>query len=181
MGAMGAGQAAGQRTPGHLESVSLWLGCALYLASFFLPAVATVRPSEEFQGWQSAVFYFVSSFRRPLRADLPTLFDVLLVPLIALINPLTLIYLLLRILRRGEPARQRIAVAAMAFAALTWIFLALHWIAPPEQRLNLEIGFAVWMAGLVLLMVPDAVRFFIAPAFAPHRGRRAEDRWVVHR
>jgi len=174
------------------EEYFLWAGAALFLVSFALPmavgaGLRGTAPDEVFRGWRWAVYLFAASLGGEWDTGFLSLAIRLIGFLVALITPLTVVYAILRLRRKGPDVQQRIAIAVLVFMALTWIFLAVSWIGPATGRMRIELGYVCWIVGLVLMMGHDAIRFFTSPVMGPPRvirpgtppptGARARGRW----
>ena len=85
-----------------------------------------------------------------------------------LINPQLLSYLLLRILDLTPLLRRLIAILTLAFIPLNWIYMALF--SPP---LTPAIGHFAWIAGLLLMLVPEAVIGARGPSPVPSTAAEA--------
>jgi hypothetical protein len=118
------------------------VGAAIYLASFFLPAVGD---GSWIKGWECARIALLLAFAPPHVLSLLLLGS-------GLINPLVLVYFSLRVLGVGERIRRWIAIAAMTLIPLSWIFLAL-------THLEVGVGHVLWVGGLLLMLLPDVLRF----------------------
>lgn len=127
-----------------IRQIGFGLGIAVYVASFLLPAM-----NEGFFGWQCAHLSLSLPFSR-YGTDF-NLFKFILFAC-GLINPLALVYLVLRISDRSPLLRRGIAVVALSFVPLSWVFMA-H-LKPP---LIPAIGHIAWIAGLLLMMGPEAI------------------------
>ncbi|MGO9257897.1 MAG: hypothetical protein ACLQU1_16530 [Bryobacteraceae bacterium] len=121
----------------------LGLGAMVYAISFALPAVGvTAYGSSTVSGWDCALvaLTFVigpnASFSFPLFAS-------------GLINPMTLAYLVLRVLGKGSRVRRALAIATLSFVPLSWYVIA--------HQLRVEIGHLAWVAGLLMMMAPEAI------------------------
>jgi hypothetical protein len=120
-------------------------GTAIYLASFFLPAVG--GGGTWIPGWDCARMALILAFGR---------FDSLSLHLlgmgIGLVNPLVLLYFASWAFHAGERIRFGIAMAATALIPLSWIFIA-------AMHLAAGIGHVLWVGGLWLILLPEVVRF----------------------
>jgi hypothetical protein len=121
--------------------ILLGLGAAAYTISFFLPAVAD--GNNWVTGWFCA-WVALAAVARP--------YEWLSLPLFAsgLINPLTLGYLALRMLGKRPRVRRGLAIAALSFIPLSWIVIA--------SQLRFGPGHVVWVAGLAMVLAPEAIR-----------------------
>jgi hypothetical protein len=125
------------------RTVLLALGAAIYAISFALPAVSTSTGGHDgLAGWQCAVIALTS-------VGHPSGFMTL--PLFAsgLVNPLALAYLLFCASGKRSLASLTIAMVTLVFVAMSWLVIA--------DGLAVEIGHVAWVAGLLLMMVPEIV------------------------
>jgi hypothetical protein len=127
-----------------LAPVSVIAGLALYLTSFFLPAVGGHPPMI---GWQCAWLALMIPFRE--MSGVTSL--VLLAS--GLINQLLLIYLSMRTAGARLAARSRVALSALCLIPMSWLFIAM-------MRQPVGIGHVLWAAGLLLIVLPDLIAFF---------------------
>ncbi len=118
----------------------LGLGAAVYAISFALPAVEG-RPGGAVSGWECAWVVLAVGF-----GEHPFSF---VICAIGLINPLTLVYCLLRVLHILPRVRRGLAIAALSFVPLCWYVMA--------HDLRVEIGHLAWVAGLLLMLLPEAL------------------------
>lgn len=118
------------------NSAFFYLGIGLYVASFFLPAV---DPSNfvVLPGWACAWF---SLFALEDGRTMSALFF-----FSGLINPIAIVYILLRILGRAPRVRSGLASAVLLFAALTWLSLVF-------MQYRIKIGHFAWISGLLLMI-----------------------------
>jgi len=126
-----------------LELLCFGVGTAVYLASFLLPAVRST--SERMLGLQCALAPLVCHWMPD------SFFNILLIQAGGMINPLALAYVCLRTFSRGENLRRGLAVMGLAFIPLAWTYLAV-------KGYQVEIGHVAWVAGLLLMMGPEAIR-----------------------
>ena len=131
-----------QRPP--LEWTCVAPGAAIYLASFFLPAVG--EGNRWIPGRDCARMALILAFGK---------FDSLSLHLlgIGLVNPLVLLYFAFWAFGAGESVRFGIAMAATALIPLSWIFLAM-------THLAVGIGHVLWVGGLLMMLIPEVVWFF---------------------
>lgn len=122
------------------------LGAAVYAISFALPAVGISRyGNDSLRGWECARFALLA-FAGPSNASWN-----FSIPLFAsgLINPLTVAFLALRMLGKRPRSRRALAIVALSFIPLSWYVIA--------HDLRVEIGHVAWVAGLLMMMAPEAV------------------------
>jgi len=119
-------------------------GAAIYLASFFLPAVGTGAGA---WGWLCAWLALTAPFGE-VRGALG-----LLLLGSGLINVLVLAYAGARAFGARVAVRFRIALITLCLVPMSWIAIAL-------LREPVRIGHVVWIAGLLLIMLPDVIAFF---------------------
>jgi hypothetical protein len=123
--------------PRLLSKWLLGVGVLVYVISFFLPAVSDHGTSVE--GWLCAwvvlvgMFHGVSYF------------------VVGLINPLALIYVVLRLVRRGAKLRRWVAIVALASIPASWIVIV-------QEHFGIRIGHYAWIAGLALILGLEAIR-----------------------
>src|ERR1035437_9507507 len=125
--------------------ISLVLGIAIYVASFFLPAVNDAGSGSlrgtTMPGWICAEIALVSWKE--------------IIFLSGLINPLILIYVVLRGTNRLNRVQTYTVVAILACIAVTWIELV-------RRRFHMEVGHVMWIAGLLLIMAPELARWKVS-------------------
>jgi hypothetical protein len=124
----------------------LALGAAVYAISFALPAVGiSSYGNDSLKGWECARFALLA-FAGPSNDSWN-----FSVPLFAsgLINPLTVAYLVLRMLGKRPRTRRALAIVALSFIPLSWYVIA--------HDLRIEVGHVAWVAGLLMMMAPEAV------------------------
>ncbi len=153
-----------ERQDSSLESpirrIAFRTGVTFYVTSFFLPAMG--GGSDPLMGWECAWAALV------LPLELKNFIEYRWI-LFACgpISPLLVSYLLLRTADRNPTLRRSIAVVALAIIPLNWVYMAL---APSE--LVPSIGHFVWIAGLLLILVSDAVLGPPSPAGLGSLGLR---------
>jgi hypothetical protein len=123
-----------------LRRATLVQGAALYLASFFLPAV---HGPEGLPGWFCAWMSFVGA----LNNGAPALLRMFLLGC-ALINPFALTFLVLRFCNAEDALRLHLAKIAQSLILAAWIAIAM-------LRLSISIGHLLWVAGLVRILAPE--------------------------
>jgi hypothetical protein len=127
----------------------LGLGLIVYAVSFALPAVRA--SNSPVIGWYCAWVALTfpldphSSFSIPVFAS-------------GLINPLTLVYLTLRMLGKAPKVRRALAIAALSFIPLSWYVIA--------HDMTIEIGHVAWVAGLLMMLAPEAIGMLRTPGSA---------------
>jgi len=131
-------------------------GFAIFALAFFLPAVAPPATesgpgSGPVRGWVCAGFSLIPSgalIRHPVDATASKHWDEYALLLSGWVNPLVLIYLLFCI-RPGWIWRRR-AVGAAILICLggAWAFLA-------HEHLTLLVGHYLWVAGILMLLMPE--------------------------
>ncbi len=113
------------------------MGFALYAIAFFLPGVyAGTGRNGTYVGWMCAwlaLRYINSAYGVG-----------------GVINPLVLLYLLLRLLHRLPGLQSVLAVAILVCTALMWVFV--FQLGP---RLTPGIGHVLWIAGIFLMLEPE--------------------------
>ena len=112
-----------------------YTGLALYVISFFLPAVADNTGG--LPGWFCAWFAF-AALHGVNQVSPVAIFG-------GLINPVAVVYVVLRILGRARRLRIASAIAILIFIPLTWLSLIF-------MQLGVRIGHVLWIAGLLLMI-----------------------------
>src|SRR5205085_1260388 len=100
--------------------------------------------------WQCAELALLLPFAAPSLGMLPLLAA-------GLVNPLALVYLGLRVSDASERWRYRIAFATLSLIPFSWVFLA-------TMHLSIGAGHVAWVAGLLLMLLPEAYQFVIDPS-----------------
>lgn len=113
------------------------LGFCVYVASFFLPAV------QNLYGWECA-YAVLGVF-----TELPRHWGQSIFIVIGLLNPLVLAYLIVVVLRRGESVRLYLSAAILVCTAVTFGYLG-------ATDHPLKIGNPMWVAGILLMLAPEA-------------------------
>jgi hypothetical protein len=116
------------------------MGAAVYAVSFALPAVAD--SGDALRGWQCA-WIALMWIQEGIRGLGWAIFAS------GLINPLALAYIMLRVTGRARRLRRGLAILALCLIPLSWVVIA-HGLRP-------EIGHVAWVAGLLMMMAPDAL------------------------
>jgi hypothetical protein len=150
-----------------------WIGFGVFVVSFFLPAVGL--PGGGF-GPDHLLGFLCAFFSLALLAALPksllmAVFShghdrppILPYPLLnslelygaGLVLPLVVVYLLLCITgREGKAVRRPVALAILAGLACGWCFLQFPGAVPSSDQMTPMIGHYVWIAGTLLILVPE--------------------------
>lgn len=129
--------------------ISRVLGCCVYLAAFFLPAVREVATPggdapEVLQGSRCAWITLVNTLSPEIWHS-----KYFLAVLSGWINPLILLYLVLLFFPSFLWPRRIVAGAILAFIAGTWVFFTLAQLVP-------MIGHVLWIAGILLILAGEA-------------------------
>jgi hypothetical protein len=120
---------------GKTIQITLLLGIAVFIASFFLPALFADTPSP-YLGWQCAVIAF-----RLWKSRL--IFS-------ALINPLVLAYVVLWWVDRFPKFQTYLAMAILVCISITWFVL---------HGAKMGIAHAMWITGVLLIIAPELARW----------------------
>jgi hypothetical protein len=123
-----------------LQLKLLGMGAAIYAISFALPAVA--GPGKSLPGWLCA--WGTLALLADLRTPISFAFFAS-----GLINPLAIAYLLFRAAGQAPKFRRALAIVALGFIPASWIAIA--------NGFGIEIGHVAWVAGLLLMLVPEAL------------------------
>jgi hypothetical protein len=116
-------------------------GAAIYLTSFFLPAL----DRNPMAGWQCAWLALVMPFTEVTGLMRPLLFGS------GLINLLVLAYFGLRVCDSRPAVLYWIALIALCLIPLSWISIAV-------LGAQVKIGHILWIAGLLLMLAPEVTR-----------------------
>jgi hypothetical protein len=120
----------------------LGLGATVYAISFALPAVTDrAYPATPVSGWLCAWVTLASAIN-PERTSL-------LLSAIGLINPMALTYVVLRLIRTLPRLRRVLAIITLCLIPLSWYLIA--------HGLKIQIGHIAWVAGLLLMLLPEAI------------------------
>jgi len=118
-----------------LERILFYTGIVIYAGSFFLPAV-NADVGGPLLGWACAWLAFFTLHEIDLSS---------LAFFGAWINPIAIVYLVLRILNRVPRVRIGLAAAILIFIPLTWLALfKIHY--------TIRVGHVAWIAGLLLMI-----------------------------
>jgi len=136
------------------SAYALAVGATVYAISFLLPAIKfQTFATNEVAGWKCAWLALAMPFSliAPVAGGNSGdgLFSLMLFAC-GLINPLTLAYLSMRAWDRNRRRRRLVASIALGLIPLNWIFMAHGGFVP-------SIGHFAWIAGLLLMMGPEAV------------------------
>ena len=131
-----------------IRQIGFTTGFTIYLLSFLLPAV-NGGASSSMIGWVCAELALTMPFSRDYVDS--NLFKSILFAC-GLINILVLAYVVLWTHDANPILRRVIAVVALSFIPLNWIYMAHD---PPG--LTPEIGHIAWITGLILIFGPEAV------------------------
>jgi hypothetical protein len=115
-------------------STFFYTGMFIYVVSFFLPAV---DPIVDIPGWASALSALAALGNHEFWSYLAFCGG--------LINPLVIVYIVLRIRDRAPRVRIGLASAILLFIPLTWLSLV-------SMKYRIEIGHVAWIAGLLLMI-----------------------------
>jgi hypothetical protein len=123
----------------------LYFGIAIYVLSFFLPAV---NPYDlgGIPGWACAWLSF-GSIGEGVSWSALGFFG-------ALINPIAITYVVLRIRNRAPHFRSVLATAILLFIPLTWLSLAF-------AQYKIEAGHIAWIAGLLSMISWSDLRYLL--------------------
>lgn len=116
---------------GVSANTALLVGLTIFIIAFFLPAVS--EGANILTGYDCARF--------AIKAQDLVFFS-------GLINPLIVLYVMLRFPGKLARVRTFIALAILACIGITWYVLA-------KSKLHLEIGHAMWIAGILLIIARD--------------------------
>lgn len=146
-------------------------GLAVLIVSFFLPAIqlegagsAPASPNSHIRGYICAGFASMMTVSTPLAAfrthgegiDAKSF----LLPLAGLVNPFLLIYLVLTLWSGLVRTRMVFAALILVGFIATWLFFA-------QTHTTPLIGHFLWVAGAVLLFIPDIANLFTRPKRRP--------------
>jgi hypothetical protein len=129
----------------RLRLIAFAIGAAVYITSFFLPAVGI--PREPVSGWICAEVALAA----PLQTSGNGFFTWILFTC-GLINPMALAYSVLLVSDAFGAFRRGIGIAALSFIPLSWICIFRG-----TSPMTVAIGHVAWIAGLLLMMGPEAV------------------------
>ncbi len=131
------------------------VGLAIFVLAFFLAAVRTGAASDPnsviYSGYKCASLALSETtalFGKAVQGRPPL--EAYLLAFSGWLNPLIVIDLLLSFWRRALVARRIVAVLLVVCMAATWTFFA-------KETLTPLIGHFLWIAGAVLILLPDAV------------------------
>lgn len=137
-------------------------GLGIFVLAFFLPAVrlgaAGDAAAHVFPGWQCASLALnetMALFGKSVKGAPPI--AACLMAVSGWLNPLIAIDLLLSLWRGALMVRRIVGVLVILCMAATWIFFV-------EEKLTPLPGHFLWIAGAVLILLPDAL---------PARGAKA--------
>lgn len=130
-------QPAGSNRP-RSTPAAFYLGLFLYVISFFLPALDALEKG--MKGWFCA---YCAAIMWPQEHLWLALFG-------AIINPLALLFIGMRLSGRAPRARRTIAFLILACLPLTWLSLT-------DLDARIRVGHVVWVAGLLLMLVPGSM------------------------
>jgi hypothetical protein len=131
------------------------IGLGVFVLAFFLPAVRAGGPAAQatvFPGWKCASVALtetVALFGKSVHWPPPL--PVLLVVFSGWINPLVVLLLLTSFFVRLRMLRRVLGVFILLCMMATWYFFALQKVAPLA-------GHWLWIAGALLILLPEAVR-----------------------
>jgi hypothetical protein len=114
-----------------------YLGLTLFVVSFFLPSL-NQHGHDHVVGWGCAVIAFFGFSSEANGVSGLAVFG-------GLINPLALVYIVLRIRDRARNVRFFLALAMVTFIPISWMSLAI-------MHLGILIGHVFWIVGLLLLI-----------------------------
>jgi hypothetical protein len=124
---------------------TLSAGFCLYAIAFFLPAVGSMR------GWECAWIVSAVALHWPESAGQ------LVYPVIALLNPLVLFYLVTTLARRLQ-SRRGILIIAILICVVATASLVLFQQSSSDTKIH--IGYVMWTAGILLMIAPE-LRFIV--------------------
>jgi hypothetical protein len=129
-------------------------GFVIFVLAFFLPAVTPGPGAGSQLGWVCAVFSLMSTgaaVQHPatLVSGGEATWKFALV-FSGWVNPLLLIYLLLCIWSRLVSYRRTLAIGILFCLCSTWFFLT-------KQHFTPLIGHCLWVAGIVLMLLPELI------------------------
>ncbi len=131
-----------------------FIGLAVFVLAFFLPAVRTGAPGPDatlFPGWKCASIALtetVGLFGKSV--PWPPPLPILLVIFSGWINPLVVLVLLTGFFARLRVLRRVLGIFVLLCMVATWWFFALQKVAP-------LIGHWLWIAGALAILAPDAL------------------------
>jgi hypothetical protein len=125
------------------------LGCCIFVAAFFLPAVRDAGPltdsSNIFKGWECAKIATTAMFQKDTYES-----SGFLAVMSGWINPMILAYLGFSFAAKFSKVRRILAVAILSCMLATWIFFAVEHLVP-------MVGHFLWIAGALTILVGEAV------------------------
>jgi hypothetical protein len=131
------------------------LGLGIFVLAFFLAAVrlgaAADSSAAVFPGWKCASLALnetVALFGKSVKGPPPI--QALLMAMSGWINPLIMIDLVLSFWRGALVVRRIVGVLVILCMAATWIFFV-------AEKLTPLIGHFLWIAGALLILLPDAL------------------------
>ncbi len=127
-------------------SVSFAVGLLLYAVAFFLPAVGS------YSGWQCARIVSGAFFTLP-----QTLGNVNAL-LIALLNPLVVLFVIRELTGRLAGARVFLTVLIIISIGATWVLL----FGSEGDDLRIRIGHMLWVGGILLIIAPELTRWKVS-------------------
>jgi len=132
-------------------------GILVFAAAFFLPAVRFHADAGHLLGWECAraTFLAATGLFQKSDPDLPR-YQIVLITLSGLINPLILLALSLSFAPQYGRVRRILAVAVLVCMACSWTLFALMGLQP-------LIGHFLWIAGALMILAPEALCGWFAP------------------
>jgi hypothetical protein len=135
--------------------ISRLVGLSLFVWAFFLPAVRNGAAGDPaaavFPGWKCASVALnltMTLFGKAVKGAPPI--TACLAAMSGWINPLIVIVLVLSFWRKALWVRRIVGVLVILCMAATWIFFA-------KESLTPLIGHFLWIAGALLIVIPDAL------------------------
>jgi len=136
----------GSRTSSDSMLTALrYLGLAIFLLSFFLPAVGSLT------GFGCA-FWALTSWSHDDKISSLALFG-------GWLNPIVLVLFFLSVFHRAPRLRAVLTVTTLFSIPMTWV--AIHRMNDAGMAMDLNVGHFLWIAGILFIVLPN-----VRPAFA---------------
>jgi hypothetical protein len=130
-----------------LASKGFYVGFGLYLLSFFLPAVLWV--GGPLPGWACAWMSLLVWTLRNQPSELPLFAGSVLALFGGLINPLAILYAVLRARNKAPKLRSSLSHTILWCIPFTWLCLLV-------LKMGVRVGHIVWIVGLLLMIFSEA-------------------------